>query len=292
MKQTITKVLSILCLLGVLACAFIPCMKVTGNYQELLGGLSNISMMFPEESQTMIEDALATQGVTFDISDALDSIVAVIEPLADGEITIADFATVSTRVKAVGEILSALPTEGFPEPEEGSVDPNAYILAGLNQYIVMLAFIAEYIDLAVLVLLAPVALFGVLAFFVVLRIILRILGRRGLGVGITFLALLNAVFMIGLPFAVSIFAANGLTIGLATTNVPYIMIGCCIANCIIWAIGRGRKVKKVKEEAVVEETPVVEETVVEEAPVEEVVETEVETAEEETEEVVEETTEE
>ena len=284
MKQTITKILSILCLLGVLACAFIPCMKVTGNYQELISGLSSINMMFPEEAQVMIEEALATQGVTVDLSDTIDSITAVVEPLADGEITIADFAVVSTRVKEVGEIFSVLPAEGFPEPEEGSEDPNAYILAGLNQYIVMLSTISAYASIVSMVLLIPVVLFGILAFFVVLRIILRILGRRGLGVGITFLALLNAVLMVGLPIVVSMLAANGLTIGLETTNVPYIMIGCCIVNCIIWAIGRGSKVKKVKE--VVVETPVVEETVVEG-----VVEAEVETT-EETKEGVEETTEE
>lgn len=269
MRKTITKILSILCLLAVLACAFMPCLKLTGDYQSIVGMLDSISTAIPEESMPMIEQLLETQGITIDIKDTLDSFADLLEPIKDGEITIMDFVTVSNTCTEVANALSGLPMEGLAL-EEGN--PMAEMLAGINEMIISLAQLGAMLPIVSYVLLVPVVLFGVLAFFVVLRIILRILGRRGLGLGITFLAAFNAAFMMGLPIVVTELAGDSLTFGLETTNVPYIMIGCCIANCIIWAIGRGAKVKKVKEE-VVAETPVapVEEAVVEEA----VVETEV-----------------
>ena len=99
-----------------------------------------------------------------------------------------------------------------------------------------------------------------------------------------------------IPYGVQTVAAEGaLPLGAEATYVPYVLVGGCLVSCIIWAIGRGAKVKKVKEEVVVEapvEAPV---APVEEAVVEEVVEeaTVVEEAQvEEVEEVVEETVEE
>ncbi len=294
MKKTITKILSILCLLGVLACAFVPCMKLTGDYQATLGMITQISSAIPEEALPMIEELLKTQNIELDIKGILDSFTNLLEPLNDGEIAIVDFVTVSQNCTEVANKLSGLPVEGIKNPMEGieipGDNPMMQMYESVNSMIMTLAQIGAVLPLLSYVLLVPVALFGVLAFFVVLRIILRILGRRGLGIGITFLAILNAVFMIGLPVVVSMYAASGLPFGLAVTNVPYIMVGCCVVNCIIWAIGRGAKVKKVKEEAVVE-APVVEEAPVEEVATEEVVAEEAaveETEVEETEEVVEE----
>lgn len=280
MRKTITKILSILCLVGVLACAFMPCLKLTGDYQSVVGMLDSISTAIPEESIPMIEELLGQQGITIDIKDTLDSFANLLEPIKDGEITIMDLVTVSNTCTEVANALSGLPMEGLAL-EEGN--PMAEMLAGINEMIISLAQLAAVLPIVSYVLLIPVGLFGILAFFVVLRIILRILGRRGLGLGITFLAAFNAAFMIGLPIVVAEFAGDSLTFGLETTNVPYIMLGCCIVNCIIWAIGRGAKVKKVKEEAVVE-TPVapVEEVVTEEVAVEEEAEAEEEVVEEET----------
>lgn len=274
--KIVTKILSILCLLAVLACATVPCFKLAGDYQATLGMVNSFSTAIPEESIPMIEQLLQTQNITIDIKGTLGSFTNLFEPLNDGEITIMDFVTVSQNCTAVANQLSGLPAGGLNL--EGN--PMAEMLGGINEMITSLAQLGAMLPLLSYVLLIPVVLFGLLAFFVVLRIILRILGRRGLGVGITLLAVLNAGFMIGLPMIIAEFAGQGLPFTLETTNVPYIMIGCCIANCIIWAIGRGAKVKKVKEEVVVEvpvapvveETPVVEEVVVEEAT--EVVETE------------------
>lgn len=304
MKKTITKILSILCLVAVLVCGFtMPCMKLTGDYQSIFALVDTMATAIPEEARASIEQLLEGQGITIDLDTTLESVTKLLEPIKDGEIALQDFVTISQSCTDVANQLSVLPAEGIANPFEGMEVPEqmqsmVQMYESANSMIKSAAQMAAILPLASYVLLAPVGLFGIFAFFVVLRIILRLFNRRGLGVGITFLAMINAAFMIGLPVVVAMYAANGLTFGLEATFVPYIMVGGCIVNCIIWAIGRGKKVKK--EEVVVEapvEAAPVEETVVEEAAVEEtVVEEVVEATEEveavEVEETVEETVEE
>ena len=252
MKKTITKILSIICLLGILACAFMPCFKLTGDYQSMLGMVNSITAYIPEESIPMIEQVLESKNITIDIKGTLDSFTNLLEPINDGEITIMDFVTVSTNCTEVANALSGLPAEGLGLAED---DPMLQVLGGINEMIITLAQFGAMLPIVSYVLLIPVGVFGLLAFFVVLRIILRLFNRRGLGLGITFLAAFNGAFMMGLPIVITEIAGAELPFGLETTNVPYIMVGCALVNCIIWAIGRGAKAKKVKEE-VVAETPV------------------------------------
>ena len=56
MKRTITKILSICCLLAVLACAFMPAFKLTGNYMELLSGITAMTDQFDDASIKMLEE--------------------------------------------------------------------------------------------------------------------------------------------------------------------------------------------------------------------------------------------
>lgn len=280
MKKTITKILSILCLVAVLVCGFtMPCMKLTGDYQSIFALVDTIATAIPEEARASIEQLLEGQGITIDLDATLESVTKLLEPIKDGEIALQDFVTISQSCTDVANQLSVLPAEGIANPFEGIEVPEqmqsmVQMYESANSMIKTAAQIAAFLPLISYAILAPVGLFGIFAFFVALRIILRLFNRRGLGVGITFLAMINAAFMIGLPVVVAMYAANGLTFGLEATYVPYIMVGGCIVNCIIWAIGRGKKVKK--EEVVVEapvvEEATVEETVVEEAVVEEVVE--------------------
>jgi len=293
MKRNVTKILSILCLVAVLACAFLPCVKLTGGYMELLNGITGTAQEIPEESITMIEQMLASQEITIDFKASMDSLTNLATPLADGEITIMDFYTLSENCKAVAEQLGSLPIDGLGIPED-TTDPVQQAMLPVSQMIMSFASLGQTMAIVSYIFLIPVSLFGFFTCFVILRIILRIFGRRGLGVGITFLAILNAALIMAIPYGVQTVAAEGgLPLGAEATYVPYVLVGGCLVSCIIWAIGRGAKVKKVKEEVVVEvpveapvEEAVVEEvveeaTVVEEAPVEEV--------EEVTEEVVEET---
>ena len=296
MKRNVTKILSILCLVAVLACAFLPCVKLTGGYMELLNGITGTAQEIPEESITMIEQMLASQEITIDFKASMDSLTNLATPLADGEITIMDFYTLSENCKAVAEQLGSLPIDGLGIPED-TTDPVQQAMLPVSQMIMSFASLGQTMAIVSYIFLIPVSLFGFFACFVILRIILRIFGRRGLGVGITFLAILNAALIMAIPYGVQTVAAEGaLPLGAEATYVPYVLVGGCLVSCIIWAIGRGAKVKKVKEEVVIEvpveapvapvEEAVVEEvveeaTVVEEAPVEEV--------EEVTEEVVEET---
>jgi len=277
MKKTITKILSIICLLGILACAFMPCFKLTGDYQSMLGMVNSITAYIPEESIPMIEQVLQSKNITIDIKGTLDSFTNLLEPINDGEITIMDFVTVSTNCTEVANALSGLPAEGLGLAED---DPMLQVLGGINEMIITLAQFGAMLPIVSYVLLVPVVLFGLLAFFVVLRIILRLFNRRGLGLGITFLAAFNGAFMIGLPIVITEFAGAQLPFGLEVTNVPYIMVGCALVNCIIWAIGRGAKAKKVKEE-VVAQTPVAPTPTVAPTPVETPVEPEVAVAAEE-----------
>lgn len=290
MKRNVTKVLSILCLLVVLACAFLPCIKLTGEYMQFLNGITGTTEPIPEESITMIEQMLETQGITIDFKATMDSLSNLAVPLADGEITIMDFYTLSGNCEKVAAQLSTLPIEGLGIPSD-TTDPVQQALLPVSEMITSLATLGQTMSMVSYVFLAPVGLFGLLAFAVIVRILLRLFNRRGLGVLITLLAILNASFMVGIPYGIEMVASEGLPLGAEVTFVPYVLVGCALASCIIWAIGRGAKVKVVKEVPVevpveapapVEVAPVVEEPVVEETVVEEVEEVA------ETEEVVEE----
>lgn len=255
MKRNVTKILSILCLVAVLACGFVPCITLSGEYMQLLSGITGVSEAIPEENMTTIEQMLETQGITIDLKASMDALTNLAVPLADGEISIVDFYTLSGNCEAVATQLGTLPIDGLGIPTD-TEDPVQQALLPVSEMISSLAALGQTMSLVSYVFLIPVGLFGLFAFFVALRIILRILGRRGLGVGITLLAILNAALMIGIPYGVEMAAAEGLPISAEATYVPYVLVGSCLASCIIWAIGRGAKVKKVKEEVIVE-TPVV-----------------------------------
>lgn len=270
MKKIITKVLSIFCLVAVLACAFVPCIKLTGDYQSTFAMVDTVTQYIPEEAIPIMEQALKMQDITIDIKATLESVTDLLEPLKDGEISVYDCIDISKRCKETSDALSTLPVEGLSLSED---NPMAEMLEGISEMISMLAQVGVTLYIVSYAILIPVALYGLLAFAVVVRIILRLFNRRGLGVLITILSVLNAAVLVGIPVLVSIYAGESLPFGLESTNVPLIIVGCCIANCIIWAIGRGAKVKKVKEvavkeeavaEEVVDETPVVEEEATEE----------------------------
>lgn len=251
--KNLTKILSIICLVGVLACGFVPCITLGGGYMELLNGITGAAAGIPEESYEVMEQMLETQGVTIDLKASMDSLTNLATPLADGEITIFDFYTLSENAKEVSQQLSGLPLEGFSILGE-ETDPAVQAMSSINEMVITLAQVGQTMGLVSAIFLIPVGLFVFMAFFVVLRIIFRILGRRGLGIGITFLTILNAALMIGIPYGVNYAASEGLPISAEYTMVPFIMVACAIVNCIIWAIGRGAKKKVVKEVPV--ETPV------------------------------------
>lgn len=283
MKRNVTKILSILCLVAVLACAFVPCVKLTGEYMALLNGITGTTESMPEESITVIEQMLETQGITIDFKATMDALSNLATPLADGEITIMDFYTLSGNCEEVAAQLGTLPIDGLGIPTD-TTDPVQQALLPVSEMISSLASLGQTMALVSYVFLIPVGLFGLLAFAAIVRIILRLFNRRGLGILITLLAILNASLMMAIQYGVEMVAAEGLPIGAEATYVPYVLVGCCIANCIIWGIGRGAKVKVVKEVPVevpvaapvepvpVETVAVVEEPVVE--AVEEVVEEE------------------
>lgn len=288
MKRNVTKVLSILCLVAVLACAFVPCIQLTGGYQELIAGVTGAAVGVPEESYDLMEQMLETYGVTIDLKATMDSLTTLLEPLNDGQLSIMDFYSLSEGAKNVAEQLSGLPLEGFSILGDES-DPVVMAMSSLNDMVITLAQAGQMLGMASSVLLIPVGLFGLLALAVVIRIILRLFNRRGLGVFITILAILNAALMMGIPYGINYAASESFPIGAEYTMVPVVMVVCSIASCIIWAIGRGAKVKKVKEETpVATPTPVAQPVPVEEAATEEAVVDEVLVDTELAEEVVEE----
>ena len=284
MKRNVTKILSILCLVVILASAFMPWITLEGEFQQLLNGITATTDSVPEESYAVMEQMLATQGIEIDFAKCFDAMGKLTEPLADGQISIMDFVDLSEKAGAVGEVLSGLPVDGLGISGDES-DPVTQAMAQVSEMISSLAEMGAMMTMLSSVFMVPVALFGVLALAIVVRIILRLFNRRGLGVIIAILTFLNASFMVGLAVIINSFASEGLPIGASYTLVPYIVIACSIASCILWGFGRGAKVKVVKEIPVevpveapvaqpeVEAVPVVEEAVVEKV-VEEAVETE------------------
>ena len=285
MKRTITKVLSIICLLAVLVCGFtMPFVNLTGQYKELIGNFTGMFAAMPEEQVTMMEQGLAEFGMELHLAEMTDAFNKVAEPINDGQISMKDFWDISQAGNAVAESLGNLSTEGLTEDQLALLEQSGML--GMIESFVSIGLLGTTIGYMAL---APIGLFGLLAFAIVIRIILRLFNRRGLGVLITLVGILNAAFMLGIPFVLEVFATEEISIGAEPTAVPYIIVGCCIASCILWAIGRGPKVKKVKEEVVVEvpvATPV-EDAVAEEVAVEDVVEEETEAEEVAAEETVE-----
>lgn len=273
MKHVITKILSILCLVAVLVCGFMPFAKITGSYQEMLGNVTGMVNAMTGEQATQLGQALEQFGVKVDLNASVDTLKAVVATIEDGEIAIMDFYEISRGAERLNTLLNGVSTKGLPEEQLMLLEQT-----GLVGMVNMLEQIGNICEIAVYVALVPVGLFGLLALAIVVRILLRLFNRRGLGVLITLLAILNATFMLAIPFALSFLASNGLEISGEATFVPYVLVGGCLASCIIWGIGRDSKVKVVKEEVVVEvpvAVPVasVEETeVVEEVAVEETVE--------------------
>ena len=244
--KNVTKILSIFCLIGVLACGFVPCITLSGGYMELLNGMTGAAAGIPDESYEVMEQMLEAHGVTIDLKASMDTLTNLATPLADGEISIMDFYTLSENAKAVSEQLGGLPLEGFSILGE-ETDPAVQAMSAVNEMVITLAQVGQTMGLVSTIFLIPVGLFAILVFFVVLRIILRILSRRGLGVGITILSILNAALMIGISYGVNYAASEELPISAEYTMVPFIMVACALVNCIIWAIGRGAKSKVVKE---------------------------------------------
>lgn len=270
MKKGITKVLSILCLIGILACGFVPCITLSGGYVELLNGVTASAGEMSEENYKLMEQMLSSNGVEIDIRESLNSLMDMAAPLMDGQISIYDFYTLSENAKEASTILSQLPVDGFSILGD-EFDVKVQELEAINEMISSLAQTGQALGLVSYVFLVPVALFGLLALAVIVRILLRLFNRRGLGVFITLLSLLNAAFMVGLAYGINYAADEALSISATYTNVPVVMVVCAIANCIIWAIGRGAKNKNVKEEPVespvapVEPVEATEDVVVEEA---------------------------
>lgn len=280
MKRTITKILSILCLVAVLVCGFtMPFATLTGPYKEFVANFTGMFATMPEEQVAMMEQGLAQFGIELNIEEITEAFNKVAEPINDGQISMKDFWDISQAGNAMAESLNNFSIDGLAEDQLTLLEQSGML--GVMESFVQIGVLGAMVGYMALV---PLGLFGLLALGIVIRIILRLFNRRGLGVLITIAGILNATFMLGIPLILEMFMTETYGIGAEPTYIPYIIIGGCVLSCILWAIGRGKKVKKVKEEVVVEvpveAAPVVEETVevveetapVEETPVEEIVE--------------------
>lgn len=269
MKQTVTKILSILCLIVVVVCGFtMPFTTLTGQYKEIISNFTGMFASVSDEQMATMEQELVQFGIVLDFKGTMEAFNQVLEPINDGQISMMDFVDISTVGTALGEKLNGVSMEGVSEEQLQLLEQAG--LVSLIESFIMIGAMGIAIAYIALV---PLGLFGLLVLAIVIRIILRLFNRRGLGVLIAIVGFLNASFMLGIPIIFEVFATEEFPIGAETTVVPYVIIGGCIASCILWAIGRGPKVKKVKEKVVPVppvETPAapVEEVVV---PVEEIV---------------------
>ncbi len=256
----VMKWLSILCLVGILMGGVMPFATITGNYKETLDGITGMLAQMPEEALVMMEQALAQYGCEIDFRATVESVGKLTEPLMDGEVAISDFYALYVNANAVTETLS-----GFAIPEELYALELPEELQSVKDMFLMIEQIRAMAQGLGMVALVPVAVFGLLAFAVVVRILLRLFNRRGLGVLISLLTILNAAFMMAIPYGINYIAEQGLPMNAEYTMVPIMMVVCSILSCILWGIGRkqvGKVEKKEEAPVVVNETEGSEESVV------------------------------
>ena len=280
-KGNVMKWLSILCLLIVLAGGALPFATLTGNYKEMLVGFTNMFEGASEEHFETMEQMLGEFGYDIDLNASVDALTVLAEPLNDGEVSIMDFYAIYQNANVVVEELSGLttPSDGLESKElgvEGLEEAENEQLAAVKDFISAFEQLASMASLISVVALVPVGLFGLLAVAVIIRIVLRLFNRRGLGVLISIFTILNAALMIALTYGVNFISSAELPIAAEYTMIPIVMVVCSILSCILWSFGRKQvKTVVVKKDVPVSETvPSVEEVVVnEEIPVEEIVET-------------------
>ena len=275
MKHTVTKIISILCLVAVLVCGTMPFANLSGKYKEMVAGYTQMFAAFSGEQGVMLQEAMKMFGLEIDFAGFGESINKVADTLNDGQLSLGDFYDIHMAASDITKLSNSISLDSLTAEQKSALEQSGMIS--------MISFFQEFGPIAQIVgyvALAPLGLFGLLALAIVVRIILRLLNRRGLGVLITLLAILNAALMVGLSVVFNLLSTAEMPIGGEPTFVPFVIVGGCLASCIIWGIGRNSKVKVVKEEVIVEvpvETPV---APVEEAVVEEVVAVEEETVEE------------
>lgn len=248
-KFTIMKILSIVCLVAVIASGFLPWITLDGDYKNgVLGEISGITESITDEQLDEMQAMFDEEGVDFELEGFIDSIENFMDPITDGAVSPMDFIALNSNFEELrGYILEAADLEGGYALE---LDSEA----------------EEILEILPTVIMVPVYVFGVLALAAAVRLILRLFNRRGLGVFVAILAGFNFLFGAGLSLILNFLLSETGDASATLTPVPVVMFVCSILGCVFW--GQARKMLNpvvVKEEV---QIPVPQNIPVPEVPVE------------------------
>lgn len=231
-KFTLMKILSMVCLVVVIASGFLPWVTIQGDLRAgTLGELSAMTESMTDEELEMAQTMLDEQDVDFDLEGFMNSMKHFIDPIEDGTIAPMDFLALSTNFNTLKSYLEQASELGGDFAFEMDSETQE-ILTGFSA-----------------ILMAPVVVFGVLALAATVRLILRVFNRRGLGVFVCILTAFNAVFMFLVGALLSTMVGSMQTMATLTV-VPPIAFICSITGCIFW--GQARKLNSF---VVVEQQP-------------------------------------
>lgn len=223
-KLIVMKILSLACLVVILVSGFLPWVTLDGDYKDgIFGEFSAIVDDISDEDIDTMQALLDEKDIDIDVEDFVDSIDELLDPVTDGGISPTDFLLLSVNFAELGDVLDEL---SELEDEEGkilAVDDEGTVLFEVISTVFIGAFFV----------------FGVLAVAVIVRMILRIFNRKGRGVFIVILSLLNMGFMAAISLVLNELLSESTDATASLSAVPVVVLVCSILGCIFW--GRARK---------------------------------------------------
>lgn len=220
-KFNVMKILSLVCLVVVIASGFLPWITLEGDYKEsVFGEFTQMTESVSDEQLEEMQNEFDAQGIDYDLAGFLDSIENFLDPITDGDVSPMDFVALNTNYEELyGYIIDAT------ELEEGY----ALDLSSENK---------EILEIVPVIIMVPVYVFGAVALAALLRLILRLFNRRGLGVFVAILAGLNLAFGVGLSVLLDLLFSEMGDASATLTPVPIVMFVCSILGCVFWGMGR------------------------------------------------------
>ena len=237
-KLLVFKVLSIVCLLVVVLSGFLPWISMSGDYKDSqLGALSQMADQIPEEELETYQEFLEEEGVDYDLEGMVDCIDSFMDPVMDGQISPMDFMTLSQNT---GEMKGYM--EGAAEIDMGT------------DSLIMSEEDAQMFDILSFVFIVPAIAYGLVAVVALIRAIMHLSNRKGMGIGVVILSVIVTGFYVLIALLFQEVFLSDVSATASITAVPVVAVVCAILNCVFWAIGR-KYIHSVVVEKVVEVAP-------------------------------------
>jgi len=240
-KLLVFKVLSIVCLLVVILSGFLPWISLSGNYKNSqLGTLSEMTDGISNEEIDAYQEYFEAEDIDFDFEGMVECLDTFMDPVMDGQISPMDFMILSTNTTELKNYMLA------------STEIDMYA-GGTGTFMVSEEDVQIFNMLAIIFLI-PAMAYGLVAVLALIRAIMHLFNRKGLGIGVCVWSVILAGFyvLISVLFQEVFFTYGNAAAGI--TPVPVVAIVFAILNCVFWAIGR-KYIHPVVVEKVVEVAP-------------------------------------